>query len=66
MTLDGLYLELYEFSCLLSRPSLHQMMLVELSTDGTISDLYTNRSVSNKICITNSIKQVANLNEPSC
>ena len=42
------------------------MMLVELSTDGSISDLYTTRSVSNKISITNSIKQVANVIEPSC
>ena len=42
------------------------MMLVQLypSTDGTISDLYTHSSVSNKICITNPIKQVANVIDP--
>ena len=36
------------------------MLLVELSSspDGSISDLYTHSSVSNKICINNPIKHV--------
>ena len=42
------------------------MILVDLLTNGSISDLYTTRSVSNKISITNTIKQVANVIEPSC
>jgi len=66
MPLDGLYLELYKSSCLLSLLSLHQMILVDLLTNGSISDLYTTRSVSYKISITNTIKQVANVIEPSC
>jgi len=39
---------------------------VILSTGDTISDLYTYSSVSNKICITNPIKQVANVSDPCC
>ena len=44
------------------------MMLIKLtsSTDGTNSDNFTHSSVSNKICITNPIKQVANVIDPSC
>ena len=42
------------------------MILVDLLTNGSISDLYTTRSVSYKISITNTIKQVANVIEPSC
>ena len=68
MSADGLHLDLYHFSFPLSFPSLHKMLLLELtsSTVGAISDLYTHSSVSNKICITNPIKQDANITESSC
>jgi len=51
-----------------SLPSLHQMMLMELtsSTDGILYDLNTYNSVSNEINFTNPIKQVANLIDLFC
>jgi len=40
--------------------------VVILSTGDTISNLHTHSSVSNKISITNPIKQVANVIDPCC
>jgi hypothetical protein len=44
--------------------STHYVGAVILSTVGTISDIYTHSSVTNKICITDPINQVANVIDP--